>query len=359
MANGANRGAAHLADALGNADGNGEYLFALLVEQQVVVAEMRSAHVPVEILGFEIKRKKIGQQGVQNAGYILHLLGVEPVWDARFGCLGTFRCVCRHSAKLLYRGKGDAKSEMRADNPRSHLDAECRQEVPLQFRRSRNSDRRGDSDERFSGCAHCQAAHLVWSHGDGVRLRPLFTRSVTPRCSNRANSIRPCSLDIVAAITDHPARSCFQAAVAHQSGKQVRLAVAQVFSPVAIDCLKAPGKFEEIKDAHREMMMLGGADVKRESLALEPSKHFPDSGIDGVLIPSLASVAGAVILGKLGACLLCATWHQLGNPLFNRRTHEALQRPLNNQAMSLKNLPQAGDNSWFGVSERSVEIKDE
>ena len=35
-------------------------LAGLLVEQKVVVAEMRSAHVPMEILGLQIKREGVG-----------------------------------------------------------------------------------------------------------------------------------------------------------------------------------------------------------------------------------------------------------------------------------------------------------
>ena len=58
LADRAQRGAADLADALGDVVGRGENLLGLLVEQQVIVAEMRAADVPMEILGLEIERKR-------------------------------------------------------------------------------------------------------------------------------------------------------------------------------------------------------------------------------------------------------------------------------------------------------------
>ena len=42
----------------------------LLVEQQMVVAEVRPADVPVEILGLEIERKAVGQDAVQRLGNV-------------------------------------------------------------------------------------------------------------------------------------------------------------------------------------------------------------------------------------------------------------------------------------------------
>ena len=62
------RGAAHLAHALGDVVGDGEDLVGLLVEQQMVVAEMRPADMPVEILGLEIEREHVGEQRIEGAG---------------------------------------------------------------------------------------------------------------------------------------------------------------------------------------------------------------------------------------------------------------------------------------------------
>ena len=64
------RGAADLAHPLGDVVGDGEDLVGLLVEHQVVVAEMRPADMPMEILGLEIEREHIGEQRVERAGDI-------------------------------------------------------------------------------------------------------------------------------------------------------------------------------------------------------------------------------------------------------------------------------------------------
>ena len=45
------RGPSYFASALGDIVGHGEYLRGLFVKQQVVIAEVLTAHVPVEVLG--------------------------------------------------------------------------------------------------------------------------------------------------------------------------------------------------------------------------------------------------------------------------------------------------------------------
>ena len=72
VADRAQRGAADLAHALGQFVGGGEDLVGLLVEQQVVVAEMRPADVPVEVLGLEVEREGIGEQAVESSRNLLH-----------------------------------------------------------------------------------------------------------------------------------------------------------------------------------------------------------------------------------------------------------------------------------------------
>src|SRR5580698_807367 len=67
MSDRANRRLAELADALGNRIAHGEDLVALLIQQQVIVAEVRAAHVPMEILGLEVQGEDIGQDGVHRA----------------------------------------------------------------------------------------------------------------------------------------------------------------------------------------------------------------------------------------------------------------------------------------------------
>jgi hypothetical protein len=93
---GADGGAADLADALGDIVADGKNLVALLVEQQMVVAEVGSAHVPVEVLGFEVEGIDIGEQSVEDAGQILDLFGVETVWNVGLGGLGAVGGVGGH-----------------------------------------------------------------------------------------------------------------------------------------------------------------------------------------------------------------------------------------------------------------------
>ena len=68
MADGPQRLAAELAHALGERVGHRVELVAVLVQQQVVIAKVRAAHVPVEILRLEVQGEHVGQDAVQRAG---------------------------------------------------------------------------------------------------------------------------------------------------------------------------------------------------------------------------------------------------------------------------------------------------
>src|SRR5581483_5245930 len=68
VADRAQRQSADLAHALRKLVGGPENLLGLFVEEQVVVAKMRAAHVPMEILGFEVERKGVGENAVQRLG---------------------------------------------------------------------------------------------------------------------------------------------------------------------------------------------------------------------------------------------------------------------------------------------------
>ncbi len=74
------RGAADLAHALGQWVGHGEDLIALLVEQQMVVAEVRTAHVPVEVLGLEVDGEGIGKQRGECGRQIADSIAVVDAW---------------------------------------------------------------------------------------------------------------------------------------------------------------------------------------------------------------------------------------------------------------------------------------
>src|SRR5262245_45692084 len=77
MADRAQRGAADLADALGERVRGGEDLIALLVEQQMVVAEVRPGNMPMKILGLQVQREHVGQQPVERAGDVADGVGFE------------------------------------------------------------------------------------------------------------------------------------------------------------------------------------------------------------------------------------------------------------------------------------------
>src|SRR5262249_25596595 len=79
-------------------------LLGLLVEEQVVVAEMRTADMPVEVLGLDIEREGIGDERIKRSGYVLHCLrreigrGIEPR-------RGSFQ-LSRRAAQGMPRGEG-------------------------------------------------------------------------------------------------------------------------------------------------------------------------------------------------------------------------------------------------------------
>jgi len=77
MADRAQRSASDLAHALGNVIGRGKYLSCLLVEQQVIVAEVWTGDMPVKILGLHIQREHIRQKNIQCAGNVAHRIRLE------------------------------------------------------------------------------------------------------------------------------------------------------------------------------------------------------------------------------------------------------------------------------------------
>jgi hypothetical protein len=58
--------AADLPKALGQRIGGRENLLGLFVQHQMVVAEMGTADVPMEVFGFHIERKGVGQNDVER-----------------------------------------------------------------------------------------------------------------------------------------------------------------------------------------------------------------------------------------------------------------------------------------------------
>jgi hypothetical protein len=63
----AHRRSPELAHALGDGIGRGVDLIGLLVEKKMVVAEMRSGDVPVEVLRLQVEREVVRQQRIQRS----------------------------------------------------------------------------------------------------------------------------------------------------------------------------------------------------------------------------------------------------------------------------------------------------
>ena len=82
------RHAANLAHALGDIIGHREQLRGVFIQEQMVIAEMRSADVPVEVFRLQIKRKNIREDRVHRASDVFHGLGAEVArsykWSLEF-----------------------------------------------------------------------------------------------------------------------------------------------------------------------------------------------------------------------------------------------------------------------------------
>src|ERR1700757_2358069 len=72
IGNRSQRSPADFASAFRDVVGHSENLFALLVQQEVIVTEMRPAHVPMEILRLNIEREYVGQQMAKGARDLIY-----------------------------------------------------------------------------------------------------------------------------------------------------------------------------------------------------------------------------------------------------------------------------------------------
>jgi hypothetical protein len=61
------RSSTYLPYAFGYLIGDGEHLIRMIVEEQMVVAKMRAAHVPVKVLRFQVKREHVRKQSVESS----------------------------------------------------------------------------------------------------------------------------------------------------------------------------------------------------------------------------------------------------------------------------------------------------
>src|SRR6267378_2042629 len=66
--------AADLSNTLRDRVGDGEDLISLLVEQKVIVAKMRTGHVPMEVLSLQIERERIGEDQIESTRKLTNFL---------------------------------------------------------------------------------------------------------------------------------------------------------------------------------------------------------------------------------------------------------------------------------------------
>src|SRR5262245_15827610 len=77
IADGPDRSPADFAPPLGDVVSHRKDLSALLIQEQVVVAEMWSTHVPVEVLGLDVQGKDVAQQLTKLARDLDHSFATE------------------------------------------------------------------------------------------------------------------------------------------------------------------------------------------------------------------------------------------------------------------------------------------
>ncbi len=119
------------------------------------------------------------------------------------------------------------------------------------------------------------------------------------------------------------------------------------------------GQLKVLKNAHGKVLPLGGADVERKPLAVKDGEHLADAGKHRVVLPAFAVVAGSVVAGQCYAGFVGCVRHQLYGPLLDGRADETVQRARIADLVGFDYLAQAADYAGFGVSEGSIEVKDQ
>jgi len=96
MADGPQRRSSDLPHPFGDVIGHREQLIPMLIEKEVVVTEVRAAHMPVEVLRLDIDREHVGHQGGKCARDILYRVrGDVGVWcEASLATCDQLRSRC-------------------------------------------------------------------------------------------------------------------------------------------------------------------------------------------------------------------------------------------------------------------------
>jgi hypothetical protein len=77
LPDGMDRGSADLAHTLRDIVRHRKELVAVVVKQQVIVTEVWTAHMPVEVLGLDVEREDIGDEGIESPGDFTHGLRLD------------------------------------------------------------------------------------------------------------------------------------------------------------------------------------------------------------------------------------------------------------------------------------------
>ena len=79
--------ASDLAHGLGDRVGDGENLIAVFIQQQMIVAEVRTRNMPMDVLRFEVEGKHFCQRNIESAGYFPDILGLQIRRSLQVRCL--------------------------------------------------------------------------------------------------------------------------------------------------------------------------------------------------------------------------------------------------------------------------------
>src|SRR5260370_4616219 len=121
MADAADGRAADAANALGHDVDGGKNGIGLLVEEQVIVAEVRTGEVPVEVLRLDVERERIGDERLDGLHHHLRL----PLHQVNLICIPLrcllFPCVTREHKKPFLANTSAASTLFPSPKPWSPL----------------------------------------------------------------------------------------------------------------------------------------------------------------------------------------------------------------------------------------------
>jgi hypothetical protein len=80
VSDGTDGGPTNLTNTLGDVVSHSEDLIAVIIEQKVVIPEVRTTHMPMKVLGLQVEGKYIRKQGIKCASNIFYCLGIDIAW---------------------------------------------------------------------------------------------------------------------------------------------------------------------------------------------------------------------------------------------------------------------------------------